>query len=157
MLKNRISLDALGKLPIGEIAALSVEELMMLQAELAEFTEEIKKYNARLDAALEFRFADLAADMRQTLQKDTGEVHVVDGAFDILCGLPKIVKWDQTKMKLVIELVKEHGFDPEKVITAEYKVNERKYKAWPTHVKDIFLRARTIHSGKQSFKITKKD
>ena len=35
-----------------------------------------------------------------------------------------------------------------------YKVLERKYAAWPRHIRTAFERARTVKSGRPSFKLT---
>ncbi len=72
---------------------------------------------------------------------------------------PKRVKWDEAKLASIVEQIKAGNADPSEYVKISYKVEERKYSAWPKHIRDIFEPARTTELGavKVSFEILEQE
>ena len=57
----------------------------------------------------------------------------------------------------IAERVRVNGEDPLEFMTVTYKVPESKYNAWPPHLRSIFVDARTLDVGKQTFALALKE
>jgi len=145
--KNAPRIDDLTSMPAQDIAALPVEMLAVLQHEIDEAAKRIKAAKARLDAALITRYATRAAEERQFHMKDTGTVRFDDGDFTIVADLPKRVSWDQARLAVMVARMIKSKDDPAQYIDIAYKVPERKYSAWPEHLRRDFEAARTVRPG----------
>jgi len=144
---NATRIDDLMSMPPLEIASLPVELLATLQREIDETLKHDKAVKARLDAALITRYASRAEELRRLYGKDTGTVRFDDGDFSIVADLPKRVSWDQTKLAAMVERIRVAEDDPAQYIDIAYKVPERKYTAWPEHLRRDFETARTVRPG----------
>ncbi len=145
--ENAPRVDDLTSMPPQEIAALPVEMLAVLQHEIDEAAKRIKAAKARLDAALITRYAGRAEDFRHASGKDTGTVRFDDGDFTIVADLPKRVSWDQARLAVMVARMIKSKDDPAQYIDISYKVAERKYTAWPEHLRRDFEAARTVRPG----------
>lgn len=150
---NRITLDALVRLPIGEIAALPAEELVRLQQEADEALRTAKAACAWLDGALAIKYADRAEAVRRDSGKDFGTARFVDGDVTVVAELPKKVDWDQLQLSQLVERIEAEGDDPREYVDIALRVPERKYTAWPAHIRSAFATARTVRPGAPSFKL----
>ena len=70
---NRIQIDDLSAMEVADIASLPVEQLIVLQGEIAERLTITKLMKDRFDSALECRFSLQAREARAALGKDTGK------------------------------------------------------------------------------------
>jgi hypothetical protein len=68
--------------------------------------------------------------------------------------LPKRVEWDQDRLAAVVDRIRAAGDDPAEYVEVTYKVPERAYTAWPEHIRTAFTAARTVRTGKPTFKLT---
>ena len=150
---NHPTLDQLRDLPLNEIAALPADQLALLQDEADEALRTTKVNKARIDDALVTKYADETAVLRRAAGKDTGAVRVQDGPVTVVADLSKRVDWDQTTLASLVERIKSDGDDPTEYVDIAFKVSERKYNAWPNHIKAAFQDARTVRTGKESFKL----
>ena len=150
---NRITPDAFVRMPIGEIAALPAEELARLQQETNEALRAAKAANAWLDGALAIKYADRAEAARRDAGKDFGTARFIDGDVTVVADLPKKVDWDQVGLGQLVERIKADGDDPREYVDISFKVPERKYAAWPSHIRSSFETARTVKTGAPSFKL----
>ena len=148
---NRPSLADLARMPIGEIVALSGETLALLQEEAEEALRRAKAAKDWLDGALERKYGALAAEHRRTEGKDTGTVRFDDGAVTVVADLSKKVEWDQTQLAAIVERIRTGGGEPGEYVETSFKVSERKYGAWPAHIRTAFEPARTVKTGKPTF------
>jgi len=144
---NTPSIDDLVNLPAGEIAQWPVELLAALQREIDSATKRLKAATARINSALEVRYATRAAEARRLQMKDTGTVRFNDGEFTVVADLPKRVDWDQHKLAATIERIRATGDDPAQYVDLTVKVPERKYTAWPESIRAVFEPARTVKTG----------
>lgn len=154
---NRINLDDLRTKPIGEIAALSGEELASLKDQADERLRAAKTLCDWLDGAIALKYTDRAAMARMEAAKDTGTVRFDDGAVTVIADLPKRVDWDQDKLATLVERIRAEGDDPAEYVDIAIKVPERKYAAWPGHIRVAFEGARTVRPAKPSFRLSLND
>ena len=149
---NRLSLDALLMMPINDIAALPVEQLVLLHAEAAEAVAKARCLKDRLDSGIDVKYRDRAALLRHNAGKDTGTVRIADGDTVVIAELPKRVKWEQRRLAEITERIRAGGEDPADYVTTEFTVSERAYGAWPTTIRAVFEPARTVEPGKPAYR-----
>jgi hypothetical protein len=145
--ENTPSIDELINLPAGEIAQLPVELLAAMQREIDAAAKQMKAVTARLNTALEVRYAARAAEARRACGKDTGTVRLVDGNYTVVADLPKRVDWDQEKLAQIARNIAASGEDPAEFIDTRLSVSERKYSALPEPWRKGFEPARTVRTG----------
>jgi hypothetical protein len=148
---NRPSLADLVHMPLGDIITLSGETLALLQEEAEENLRRAKTAKDWLDGALDRKYGALAAEHRRVEGKDTGTVRFDDGAVTVVADLSKKVEWDQTQLAAIVERIRTGGGEPGEYVETSFKVSERKYGAWPAHIRTAFEAARTVKTGKPTF------
>lgn len=139
--------DDLIDLSPQEIADLPVELLAILQSEIEARLKQHKAIKARFDGALIHRYASRAAEERRAAGKDTGTVRLEDGDFTVVADLPKRITWDQAQLASMADRIRTAGDDPSEYVDVSFKVPERKYTAWPEHLRRDFEPARTVKPG----------
>ncbi|MBB57466.1 MAG: hypothetical protein CMM42_09590 [Rhodospirillaceae bacterium] len=154
---NRIQIDYLSAMEVADIASLPVEQLTALQSEIAERLTITKMMKDRFDSALECRFSLQAREGRAALGKDTGTVRFNEGPAQVVADLPKKVFWDQSQLAQLVERMKAEGDNPAEYVDITIKVSERKYAAWPSHIRSAFEGARTVRVGKPSYQLSLND
>ena len=153
-MSNRIHLEDIRAMPVGEIAALPAQQLALLQEDAEAALAAARADKDRLDGAIERRFAEQAQTARQTAGKDTGTVRLVEDGVVILAELPKRVAWDQDQLGALVERIRAEGDDATEYVDIAFKVPERKFAAWPAHIRERFAAARTVNTGKPVFKLS---
>jgi hypothetical protein len=154
---NRITLNDLRGMQVGAIAALSGEELAPLRLEAEDQLRTAKTLCDWLDGAIALKYGDQALAARNANGKDTGTIRFTDGAVTVVAELPKRVDWDQAKLAVLVERIKADGEDPTEYVDISFDVAERKYSAWPAHIRTAFEGARTVRTGKQRFRFSPTD
>ena len=151
---NRPRLESIAKSPIDEIAQLPAEHLALLQEDVAAALDAAKQMKEQVDGAIALRFAGLADAQRRAAGKDTGTVRFDREGVTVVADLPKKVDWDQSLIAAVVERIRAAGDDPSQYVDIAIKVPERKYGAWPDNIRAAFAPARTVKTGKQTFRLT---
>lgn len=149
---NRVNLDDLATTSIGDIAAFPTDQLALLQQEVGDLLANTKRLKDRLDTGLDLKYRDRAAALRRSAGKDTGSVRIEGGDIIVVADLPKRVKWEQSGLAQVVERIRAGGDDPNEYVTLEYSVSERAYGAWPQSIRAAFEQARTVETGKPSYR-----
>ena len=144
---NTPTADDLPGLSLQDIAKMPVEVPAILQRDIDERMARTKAAKARLDGALETRYATRAAEARRACGKDTGTIRFDDGDFTVVADLPKRVDWDQDRLAAMVERIRAAGDDPAQYVDIAFKVPERKYAAWPDAIRAGFEPARTVRPG----------
>ena len=67
--------------------------------------------------------------------------------------LPKKVDWDQSKLAEITRRIAANGDDPAQYVEISYRVSETKFGAWPESLKSAFVQARTLKTGRPSFRL----
>jgi hypothetical protein len=140
--------------PVSTLAELSGDSLFRLKNDAADQLAMAKALCEQVDRVLEQRYNTQAHQQRLSAGKDTGVVHFNDGEVRISADLPKRVTWDQKKLDEIAKRITASGEDPGQYIDISYKVSERKYEAWPDNLKSSFAGARTLKTGKPSFRLS---
>jgi len=153
MIPNAPTLDQLRTMPVGDIIALPSEVLAVLQEDADAALKSAKSMKDWLDGAIAQKFSDRAREARAAIAKDTGTVRFSDGAVTIVADLPKKVDWDQAKLAGLVESIRASGEDPGQYIEISFSVSERAYDAWPDAIRRAFEPARTVRTGKPSFRL----
>lgn len=153
-LSNRPTLDGIATTPIGEIAALPAEHLALLQEEAADAVASAKRRQDWIEGAIALRYGERAEAERRAHGKDAGVVRLVDGAVTVVADSPKRVEWDQAALAALVERIRASGEDPADYVECAFKVSERRYAAWPSTIRGTFEPARTVRTGKPSFRLT---
>jgi hypothetical protein len=153
-LSNRPTLSSVRTMPVGEAAALPAEYLALLQEEAAAALEACKQQKDWLDGAIALRFSGRADEERRAAGKDTGTVRFEHDGVTVVADLPKKVEWEQRLIADMVERIRAAGEDPTQYVEITIKVPERKYVAWPDNIRAAFAPARTVKTGKQTFKLS---
>ena len=156
-LSNRLRLDDVRHLPVGEIMRLPAEQLALLQDEAVAALDDAKCVKDWLDGAIALRYAEQAATLRRQQGKDAGAVRFEDGDITVVADLPKKVEWDQQQIAALVQRIRENGEDPADYVDISFRVPERKYTAWPAPIREAFTPARTVRTGKPSFVLRLRD
>lgn len=139
--------------PLETLAAAPLTELDRLFRDLALVKERTRLCETTLHGVMNLRYLEPAAKLRQRAGKSTGSVRFEDAGFVIVADLPKKVEYDQPKLKAAVATLRSWGEDPEDYITFEIKVSEAKYNAWPPAIRALFEPARTLATGKPTWKL----
>lgn len=152
-ISNHLTLEALTRVSIGEIAALPATELARLQTEADEALRKAKRTMEWLDGALIQKYAARAKAVRADADKDFGVARFTDGKVIVVAELPKKIEWDQKHLSQLSERIEAEGDDPREYVEVTLKVSERTYAAWPTHLRTLFEPARTVRPGKETIRL----
>jgi hypothetical protein len=150
---NRIPLDDLRSMPVGEIATLPADQLALLQEDAEAALQAAKHLKDWLEAAIALRYADRATALRHAEGKDTGTVRFDDGPVAVVADIPKKVDWDQAQLARLVERIRAGGENPADYVDIAYRAPERKYSAWPAPIREAFAAARTVRTGKASYRL----
>jgi hypothetical protein len=149
-----LALVDIAKLTVQELAGLPAADLARLQREAESGLQKAKALVAWLEGALSLRYKDRAQQARAEQDKDTGTVRFEDNGVIVVADLPKRVKWDQQRLKDLVELIgSSWGEDPSDYVNVKFDVPERAYDAWPPRLKELFTPARTVETGKPSYEL----
>lgn len=152
-IRNHPTMSDLMHIPVDHLAALPAEVLAVLQDEAEEALRLAKAAKDRLDGALLRRYGDTSGAARLAAGKDTGTVRFDDGPVTVVAELPKKVDWDQATLADLFAHIRAEGQDPAEYIEVAYRVSERRYNAWPSHIQSAFEDARTVRFGKPTFRL----
>ena len=155
-ISNRITLAALLKTPLEAVAALPPDQLALLLAEANEATTRAKQLREHLDTALDLKYRMRADNQRRSAGKDTGIARLDDDEFTIVADLPKRVRWSQSELATIAERIRASGEDPAEYLSIEFSVSERAYAAWPSTIRVAFEPARTVETGKPTYRLEPK-
>ena len=138
---------------LEELAGRPVIELARLYQELALVKERTRLCDTTLHGVMNLRFQEPAQKLRQRAGKSTGTVRFEEAGFVIVSDLPKKVEYDPLTLKAAVATLRSWGEEPEDYITLEIKVSESKYNAWPPAIRALFEPARTLSTGKPTWKL----
>ena len=137
---------------VAELAVLPAATFVSLRAEVNRIAEEAYRLEGKLNAALDNRYGPRAHQARAALDKDTGTVRFEDNGFIVVADLSKRVKWNQQRLKELVELIgTQWGENPANYVKVKFEVSERAYEAWPAKLRELFTPARTVETGRPSY------
>lgn len=157
MVPNVQLLEAIGQRSMAELVTCPVQELVQAVQEVAAMKAMARDFEVALHGVLNQRFRERAQQLRQEAGKTTGTVRFEDDGFTVIADLPKRVEYDQPKLKEAVEALRKWGENPDDYVGLEITVSETKYGAWPPAVRKLFEPARTLRTGKPSYKLERID
>ena len=137
-------LDALASTPLAELVA-QIDALTAAE-------QRARQDRQQLETLVHQRLGAEAQHLRQAAGKDTGVVRFDVEGFTVIADLPKRTDYDQKKLAAAVEALKKWGENPADYVSFEIKVSEAKYQAWPPAVRALFEPARTVKTGKPSYR-----
>jgi hypothetical protein len=141
-------------LDVEAIAALTAPELACILDDLAEQKASLTLIEDKVRNALDRKYGARARQRRAEENKDTGTVRFEDNGFVIVADLPKRVKWDQDKLKHAVEIIRTGwGDDPAEYVKTKLDVSEAAFANWPRPVRELFIPARTVETGRPTYRI----
>ena len=153
-ISNHLTLEAAQRLPVTELVAVPASHLALLQEEARDAVDAAKRQQEWVEGIIAVRYGQRSIALRAEQRKDTGTIRFADGEVTVVADLPKRAEWDQDKLAAVVERIRAAGNDPTEYVEISYKVPERAYVAWPAHIRDAFTGARTVRTGKATFKLS---
>ncbi len=135
-------------------ASIPPDQLALLQEEARSTVEMAKKSLDWIEVVIASRYEQRAIAARGAAGKDTGTVRFDDGPVTVVADLPKRVDWDQARLADLVERIRSGGEDPGQYVEVSFKVAERAYAAWPDRIRSVFEPARTVRTGRQTFRLT---
>jgi hypothetical protein len=145
--------DQVLAVPASELAEQPSESLFQIRNDATDLLAATRAIVEHIDRALELKYAEQAQALRLAAGKDTGVVHFDDGRVRVSAGLPKRVEWDQSILAVIVDRITEAGDDPTEFVEIAYRISETKYNAWPDAIRRSFVPARTLKTGKPSFRL----
>ena len=139
--------------PAGTLAQQPAELLFSFKNSAADLLTDAKSLCDHIDQAIDFKWNERARFLRHEADKDTGVVHFDDGNVRITADLPKKIEWDQTRLAEIARRISESGEDPKQYVEITFRVSETKFNAWPDTLKSSFNAARTVKTGKPSYRL----
>lgn len=158
MSTHNLRADPVDALSPSDLAALPAPQLAALLDDVAERKARITALNQKLASALELRYGARASQRRGEMGKDTGAVRFDDNGFVVIADLPKRVKWDQEKLSHAVEVIRSSwNDDPADYVKTKLEVSESAFANWPRAVRELFLPARTVETGRASYRLERRD
>lgn len=151
--RNHPTIDDMRLLPIGEVIDLPAEHLALLQEEARSRLDIAKRALDWIEGAIAMRYEQRAIGARAAAGKDTGTVRFQDGTVEVAVDLPKKVDWDQRRLAALAEQIRAGGEDPGEYVEVSFKVAERAYAAWPERIRAAFEPARTVRTGRATYRL----
>jgi len=139
------------------LVGLSLDALDALFSEAETQNKMISAAKRAITGCIDGRYTDAIAAAYRAQAKDFGTVRVSDGGYEIVADTPKKTEWDQSHLATVAGKIIAEGDDPTEYLDVTYSVPERKYTAWPEHLRQIFEPARTVKPGSRTIKLVRKE
>ncbi len=152
-----ISLEQMIHMPIGDVIKLKPHQLFTLVEQADEQMRKARMAKDWLNGALIRKYEDKAKSTRRKLGKDTGTIRLEDEGVTVICELPKKVEWDQRALSSIVLNLMAEGKQVDDYVDHKYRVSERKFNAWPSDIRSVFEKARTVKTGKPTFKLAISD
>ncbi len=157
-MRNEIDvMTALSGLSLGELAGRSLSDIDRLLRDIEAVKERAQQYQQVLQGELDHRYSARAHALRQEAGKTTGTVRLEDESFVVVADLPKRAEYDQRKLKEAVEALRKWGEDPAHYVETRFQVSETKYNAWPPAVRKLFEPARTLKTGRPTYRLERVD
>lgn len=130
---------------------MNLREMIDAQTKLQAEAARIKTALSQVETQIDDYLKDQVRERLAVEEKDTGTVNFnVDGV-DVKALVPKTVKWDQKRLAEIAVKIASAGDDPENYMKVKREVSETSFKAWPEQIKNVFMPARTVVTGKTKY------
>ena len=134
-----------------QLASLPPAQLCEVHHNLTQLVDWVKKAQAKVQAAMQRRYAEQERAVRAEAGKDFGTVRFNDGLVRITVDTPKRVSWDQKQLAAIAERIAASGERVQEYVDIEFSVPESRFNNWPAALREQFEPARTVKPGKSSY------
>ncbi len=149
--------DTIKTLSLSQLSTLPAPQLAALLDDLTERKSRLADVEQKLNSALDLRYGARANQRRAEMGKDTGAVRFDDNGFVVVADLPKRVKWDQEQLRHAVEIIRSSwNDDPADYVKTKLEVSESAFNNWPRVVRELFQPARTVETGRPSYRLEKR-
>lgn len=147
-MSNRVTLAQLREMTPNEVEWLPLDQIAMLQEDIAELKSNAKFFDEKINSALLVRTEVERKEALKAKGADTGTVTLPFGPYTVRVDVPKRVEWSQEALAEAVARLADLEEDPKEYVKIKYEISETNYKAWTTKVKNIFDPARTVKHGR---------
>lgn len=153
MTTNKTTLADLSRMTNGELCAVPVDHIPMIQDDVAALNVAYERANAELQRLFYVRYADTAEGQREG---DTGTVWLDDGDWTVRCEVRKRVVWDQDKLEAILDEIERGGGKAEDYATFKAYVPEKDFCRWPKPIREQFGVARKVIGSTPFYQMRRK-
>lgn len=139
------------------LRTLSLDALDALLSEAETENKTISAAKRAITAHIEDIFSAHIAGAYAAADKDFGTVRIPEGGYEVVVDTPKKVEWDGERVAQIGDAMLAAGDNPSEYIKVSYTVDERKFTAWPAHIREVFAPARTVKPGPRSVKLVRRE
>lgn len=143
--------EQLSAMSDAQLASLPPAQLCEVHHNLTQLVDWVKKAQAKVQAAMQRRYAEQERAVRAEAGKDFGTVRFNDGLVRITVDTPKRVSWDQKQLAAIAERIAASGERVQEYVDIEFSVPESRFNNWPAALREQFEPARTVKPGKSSY------
>ncbi len=152
---DNLRTDMLDRMEVGDIADLPPDVLNDLHWLVGDELVKARSRENKLHQAFEARYSAKAGEALLADGRDTGTVHLADGAFDVTVTRPKKVEWSQSELRAALDALP--PVDAAHYATLKISIDERKFAAAPPAVQAVFAKARTVKTGKATYALSRRE
>ncbi|NDP39261.1 MAG: hypothetical protein GZ093_11005 [Rhodoferax sp.] len=146
--------EQLAEMSVSQLANLTHAQKCEVDINLTQASAWLKQARAKFDTALEQCYGDKARAALLESGRDFGTAHIADGHLEITLELPKRVSWDQKKLAEIADRIAAAGDRVQDYMDIDFSVSESRYTNWPPALRVQFSAARTVKSGKATFRLS---
>ena len=142
------------EMSVAQMATLTPQQKAQVSHHLDQIADWLKNSRAKFEASLEHAYGERIRHARTDAGRDFGVVHIADGDVRVSVDQSKRVSWDQVQLATIAQRIAAAGERVEEFIDVAYSVSESRYLNWPSSLRAQFEGARTVKSGKPSYRLT---
>lgn len=139
------------------IRGLSLDTIEALLSEADAESRVVSAAKKALTMHLEDIFGAHIAGSYAAAGKDFGTIRIAEAGFEVIVDTPKRVEWDQDELQAAGDRISAAGDNPREYIETKLSVDERKFTAWPEHIRKVFEAARLLKPGSRTIKLVRKE
>ena len=129
-----------------------LKELLKQKSEIEEHIKNLQMSLSETMEDIENMVYEEINQQRAVAGKETGTISLLISGVTVKQDIPKKVEWDQDILKDIYTKIKDADDDPALYIGVKYNVPEKNYSTFPAQVQAMLNPARTIKTGKPSYK-----
>ena len=131
---------------------IDLKELLKQKTEIEEHIKNLQMSLSETMEDIENMVYEEINQQRAVAGKETGTISLLISGVTVKQDIPKKVEWDQDILKDIYTKIKDADDDPALYIGVKYNVPEKSFSTFPAQVQNMFNPARTIKTGKPSYK-----
>jgi hypothetical protein len=153
-MKNHIEMADLLTMSAPEMVDLPVDQLLLIQQEIAAAADQLKNIKTLFEFTLETKYKESIDVAYEKKGDEYGAADFRDDFAVLKINTPKKVDWDKDILALAEVIIRnDWDGDPDEYMTISRNVTEKSWGVFSTPVKELFKAGRTVEAGKRTIKI----